>query len=122
MRDTSSCQKSSALLIDQCLPVQPSDVRPPNKKAYPDSESSLVPSATLFLQPDNFVQHTTNPVSHTHTVLEVGNFPNNDPAKAFLESRSHFGAWCVVSSPLVLGLDITNDTKLDSVWDIISNK
>lgn len=56
-------------------------------------------------------------------MLEVGNFPSgDDPAKAFLESRTHFGAWCIVSSPLVLGLDITNNTRLDSVWGIISNK
>ena len=37
------------------------------------------------------------------------------------ESRSHFGAWCVVSSPLTLGYDVTNSTLTDSVWDIISN-
>ena len=96
--------------------------------AYPDSESrrflSLPPSPTpslpfpsLGLEPDD-----THNQPLPHTVLEVGNFPSEDPAKAFLESRTHFGAWCVVSSPLVLGLDITNDTTLDSVWDIISNK
>eukprot|EP01052_Picozoa_sp_SAG31_P012699 SAG31_NODE_748_length_12390_cov_6.306484_3_plen_199_part_00 len=30
--------------------------------------------------------------------------------------------WCVVSSPLVLGLDLTNKTNMDRFWPIISNK
>jgi alpha-galactosidase len=48
-------------------------------------------------------------------MLEVGNI------KSFVESRSHFGGWCVVSAPLILGLDVTNSKLVDSVWDIISN-
>jgi hypothetical protein len=40
---------------------------------------------------------------------------------AVTESRTHFGAWCIVSSPLILGLDVTDDARLDSVWDIVSN-
>lgn len=51
--------------------------------------------------------------------LEVGNFGG---PKAFNESRSHFGAWCVVSSPLMLGFNVTDKALLDSVWPIISNK
>ena len=31
-------------------------------------------------------------------------------------------AWCIVSSPLILGLDLTDSAKVDAVWDIISNK
>ena len=43
------------------------------------------------------------------------------------ESRTHFGAWAVVSAPLVLGLALTpGDAKaqaaLDAVWDIITNR
>jgi hypothetical protein len=49
-------------------------------------------------------------------MLEVGNLA------AFEESRTHFGAWCIVSSPLILGHDITNDTITDAVWEIIANK
>merc|ERR1711874_928542 len=41
---------------------------------------------------------------------------------AYMESRSHFGAWCIVSSPLILGLDVTDSSKLDAVWDIITNR
>jgi alpha-galactosidase len=49
-------------------------------------------------------------------MLEVGQMAS------FEEDRTHFGAWCVVSSPLVLGLDLTDDSKMDRVWDIITNK
>lgn len=37
------------------------------------------------------------------------------------ESRTHFAAWCIVSSPLVLGLDLTNETNMDLFWPIITN-
>ena len=39
-----------------------------------------------------------------------------------IEGRTHFAAWCIVSSPLVLGLDLTNKTNMDLFWPIISNK
>jgi hypothetical protein len=54
-------------------------------------------------------------------MLEVGNFASSPAALAYTESRTHFGAWCIVSSPLVLGLDVTDGGKLDAVWEIISN-
>eukprot|EP00928_Gymnodinium_smaydae_P012041 TRINITY_DN14393_c0_g8_i1.p1 TRINITY_DN14393_c0_g8~~TRINITY_DN14393_c0_g8_i1.p1 ORF type:complete len:574 (-),score=60.91 TRINITY_DN14393_c0_g8_i1:567-2246(-) len=37
------------------------------------------------------------------------------------EDRSHFGAWCITSSPLVLGMDITNSGAVERVWHIITN-
>lgn len=37
------------------------------------------------------------------------------------ETRSHFGAWCIVSSPLTLSLDVRNDTVMDAYWPIIAN-
>ena len=37
------------------------------------------------------------------------------------QSRAHFGAWAVVSSPLILGFDLSNSSLLASVWDIITN-
>jgi len=49
-------------------------------------------------------------------MLEVGVHP-----LTYTESRSHFGAWCVVSSPLILGFDLSNNTVMDSIWDIITN-
>lgn len=41
------------------------------------------------------------------------------------ETRSHFGAWCIVSSPLILSHDILNDDiamGASKVWEVISNK
>jgi len=44
-----------------------------------------------------------------------------DPGLTMAESRSHFGAWVIVSSPLTLSHDVTNDTIMDQVWPIIAN-
>jgi len=63
-------------------------------------------------------------------MLEVGNFGwdaskglgHASNALATVESRSHFGAWCIVSSPLILGLDVTDADRMESVWDVISNR
>jgi len=38
------------------------------------------------------------------------------------ETRSHFGAWCIVSSPLTLSHDVNNDTAMDAIWPVIANK
>lgn len=59
-------------------------------------------------------------------MLEVG--VSQMPARGSLnfltltEARTHFAAWCIVSSPLVLSHDLTNDTVMDAVWPIISNR
>jgi hypothetical protein len=49
-------------------------------------------------------------------MLEVGNMPT------FNESRAHFGAWCIVSAPLILGHDLNNSATNDEIWPIITNK
>jgi len=49
-------------------------------------------------------------------MLEVGNMAT------FEEDRAHFGAWCVVSSPLVLGYDVTDSSVTEKVWPILSNR
>jgi alpha-galactosidase len=59
--------------------------------------------------------------------LEVGVYDGpggtfGDSGLSFMEARSHFGAWCVTSSPLVLGLDLTNQTAVNVSWPIITNK
>eukprot|EP00966_Prymnesium_polylepis_P334609 7389977-Prymnesium_polylepis.1 len=36
-------------------------------------------------------------------------------------NRAHFGAWCVVSAPLILGLDVTQPALVGPVIDIITN-
>lgn len=45
-----------------------------------------------------------------------------DPGLTLAEMRSHFGAWVIVSSPLTLSHDLRNDTVMDLVWPVISNK
>eukprot|EP01084_Bolivina_argentea_P037885 70059_1 len=36
-------------------------------------------------------------------------------------TQSHFSAWCIASAPLILGFKMDNQTKMDLVWDIITN-
>eukprot|EP00664_Eupelagonemidae_sp_cell27_P000185 gene186-5185_t len=49
-------------------------------------------------------------------MLQVGNLATQE------EDRSHFGLWCVVSSPLVLSFDLMDDDKMDRLWDVITNR
>ena len=49
-------------------------------------------------------------------MLEVGNMAT------LIEDRTHFGAWCIVSSPLILGYDLLNEDTTSKVWDIITNR
>ena len=37
-------------------------------------------------------------------------------------NRAHFGGWVIVSSPLILGLNILNQTQLEAVIDVIGNR
>lgn len=58
-------------------------------------------------------------------MLEVGcaHGPHGsaDPGLSMAETRSHFGAWVIVSSPLTLSHDVNNDTIMDQIWPIIAN-
>jgi hypothetical protein len=59
-------------------------------------------------------------------MLEVGvNFHGSAaefPGLSAAEMRTHFGAWCIVSAPLTLSLDLTNKTAVDENWALISNR
>ena len=67
-------------------------------------------------------------------MLEVGRMPGEFAfdgktllATPAAESRTHFGAWAIVSAPLVLGLSLSLDDPvaqqaLDTVWSVITNK
>jgi len=58
-------------------------------------------------------------------MLEVGvtnSQRDNMTTLTYTEARSHFGAWCIVSSPLILGFDLRDENTLNLVWDIITNK
>lgn len=46
----------------------------------------------------------------------------NDPGLSIEETRTHFGAWAIVSSPLTLSHDVNDDTISDMIWPIIANK
>jgi hypothetical protein len=59
-------------------------------------------------------------------MLMVGVFANEHaptagPAASVAEWRSHFGAWAINSSPLILSFDLTNATTMDAVWPFIAN-
>lgn len=55
-------------------------------------------------------------------MLELG-CPNGSlPGLSLAESRAHFGAWCIVSSPLILSHDLRDRTTSDALWPIISNR
>eukprot|EP00036_Acanthoecidae_sp_10tr_P014824 CAMPEP_0206293884 /NCGR_PEP_ID=MMETSP0106_2-20121207/4365_1 /ASSEMBLY_ACC=CAM_ASM_000206 /TAXON_ID=81532 /ORGANISM="Acanthoeca-like sp., Strain 10tr" /LENGTH=441 /DNA_ID=CAMNT_0053724489 /DNA_START=8 /DNA_END=1333 /DNA_ORIENTATION=+ len=49
-------------------------------------------------------------------MLEVGVAP-----MTHTESRVHFAIYAIISSPLILGFDMSDESVLSSVWDIISN-
>jgi len=50
---------------------------------------------------------------------EIGNWA---PGPLRLEEeRSHWGLWAIVSSPLILGFDMSNKEAMDRVWPIITN-
>lgn len=50
-------------------------------------------------------------------MLEVGNIING----TFEWNRAHFGAWCIVSAPLILGLDLTNRELVAPLIPLITN-
>lgn len=54
-------------------------------------------------------------------MLEVGITEGGVPVLNFTEARTHFGAWCIVSSPLILGLNLSDTANLAIHWPIISN-
>ena len=58
-------------------------------------------------------------------MLEVGVTNSQTPGLptlTLIEARTHFAAWCIVSAPLVLGLDLRDRSAVESVWPIIANE
>jgi len=45
-----------------------------------------------------------------------------DPGLSPAETRSHFAAWAIVSSPLTLSHDVNNETVTAAIWDVITNR
>jgi alpha-galactosidase len=56
-------------------------------------------------------------------MLETGvmNTGGSFPPLSFVEARTNFGAWAIVSSPLIIGLNVTDGPTMDFAWDILSN-
>ena len=46
----------------------------------------------------------------------------HDPGLTDEETRSHFGSWAIVSSPLTLSHDVNDMDVMKKVWPVISNK
>merc|ERR1719273_98159 len=53
-------------------------------------------------------------------MLEVGRI-NVDGKMHLNWNRAHFGAWCIISSPLILGLDVTKVNNVAPIIDVITN-
>ena len=50
---------------------------------------------------------------------EIGNFKAGPHQNA--QEQTHWGLWCTVSSPLILGFDMNNSATMDRVWPTITN-
>jgi len=45
------------------------------------------------------------------------------PGEATFEwQQAHFGAWCIMSAPLVLGFDLRNEDIISDVWAFVANE
>lgn len=51
-------------------------------------------------------------------MLEVG---VKRPGLSPEETRTHFGGWVIVSSPLTLSHDVNDNATMDTIWPVISN-
>jgi hypothetical protein len=55
-------------------------------------------------------------------MLEVGvGTDGGPPALNFTEARTHFGAWAIVSSPLIIGMNLSDTDTVATYWPIVSN-
>lgn len=53
-------------------------------------------------------------------MMQIGNFKGAEPTRSH-EEQTHFGLWCIISSPLILGFDMYNSSIMDRVWPTITN-
>eukprot|EP01013_Petalomonas_cantuscygni_P032487 TRINITY_DN59045_c0_g1_i1.p1 TRINITY_DN59045_c0_g1~~TRINITY_DN59045_c0_g1_i1.p1 ORF type:complete len:466 (+),score=72.10 TRINITY_DN59045_c0_g1_i1:81-1478(+) len=54
-------------------------------------------------------------------MLEVGVTGSNGETLTPVESRTHFAAWAIVSSPLILGFDVRNHSVVEEVWPYVAS-
>lgn len=43
----------------------------------------------------------------------------DDPGLSPAETRAHFAAWAIVSSPLTLSHDVNDPTITNKIWDVV---
>lgn len=59
------------------------------------------------------------------SMMEIGNFCKDGAGENPLcerEERAHMGLWCMMSSPLVLGFNMSSKADMDRVWPTITNR
>ena len=61
------------------------------------------------------------PLTATAVGCKHGPGGAGDPGLTPQETRTHFGAWAIVSSPLTLSHDVHDDTISDAIWPVIAN-
>lgn len=114
------------IIIENCHnsdPMFPSDPQAIYPYNFYRTSGDIDPNfGTIYCNLHSTVEylHHSPPLSHPGMwafpdMLEVGNM------QTYEEERSHFGAWCIMSSPLILSFDLRDEAKLNRVWDFITN-
>lgn len=85
-------------------------------KPWWSSIASIIDQASFNYWASNFYGH------NDMDILEVGNTGQGTPAGnlTFEETKSHFTAWALLKSPLIIGTDLTNATK--ETIEILGNR
>lgn len=55
-------------------------------------------------------------------VMQQGYLDAGCPALSMHEERTLYANWAIVSSPLILSFDVTDDAEVERLWPIIANK
>lgn len=93
------------------------DIDPGWRNGLPCPWNSVMANLASTVAYQNLTHPLSKPGCWSYPdMLEVGNMASAE------EDRAHFGAWCIVSSPLILGHDMTNRSVAAKVWPIISNE
>ena len=58
---------------------------------------------------------------HSMCNASDGTAGDSAPRLSFEQGQAQLAGWCTVSSPLILGFDMLDDSKMTRVWDLITN-
>ena len=53
-------------------------------------------------------------------MMQIGNFKGDEPQRTH-EEQTHFGLWTIVSSPLILGFNMSDSATMDRVFPTVTN-